>query len=970
MTNIETNAKCLPAQATIVENTDVELGGAPKPFSKHISRDANGKLVKTTRAQIVQAQARRIKFNNLRELAGHIIGAPGHVALVHGITATENAEIVTKHTLTTADLRDSATVKAARSKDFFGWPQDAAVLQLDYDPEDGKPPLTPEKWLKIVREACPELRGVQIMIVPSVSTFIYDELEDELAGAGGFRAYIIIDKGAESRRVGVSIAIRLIEAGHGFIKFGRDGKAHVRTLIDVAVFSPERPNFIGAASLEPGLSQKKREAQFTKGNPILAVADVPDRGDYKQFLKRSPIVAALRGKAEPEERERRQAYASRREKETGIPAEKWVRATTEGVLPRNTYIECANGRGATLEEIEANPVPYQDQYCRDPIEPEEGSSRAIIRVRIGGEVIVYSFLHGGCEYRMASLTEGLAERIAQEGAGAAYEPEMLKALAQLQRRDPGAWQTLRADIKHIPGKPLAIADLDKAVKAKVGEVLAESGEAPEGDAEILIRLGGDADYFRSPLDEVYADIPVQGHIETVPADGSRFREWLLARFYSETKRAPGRDAPSQAISTLIARERDGKLPMRELCRRVRREGEKIYYDLADDDRRVIEIDRHGWRVISELPDEFRFVRSKGMAPAPMPVAGNDTRHAKLRALLNVRGADDFVLVLGWLLNALAGRGPYLAAIMTGEAGACKSSMVRFLQRIADPSTIDIRPPRFGEDLYLAGTKSHLLAYDNVSSLTKEESDDFARVATGTSFTTRKFYTQDDETVMTVKNPLVCNGISDFVTRGDLADRSVAVELFRVTDDDRAPEWEIRDRWAADIPHILGSVFDEMAQGLANEGRIERKPLKRMADASEFIQYCEAGRVGADRPEFAVVLGRNLTRATTTIVEGDPIARAVLSHMQGRGTEPWEGSAKELLSLLPRTEFGRFWPDSEKALINALRRAATPLRQSIHRLHIEFGVDRRKRGGGQNDLTISRLPTLTAEEMLEGVDECL
>ena len=70
---------------------------------------------------------------------------------------------------------------------------------------------------------------------------------------------------------------------------------------------------------------------------------------------------------------------------------------------------------------------------------------------------------------------------------------------------------------------------------------------------------------------------------------------------------------------------------------------KLYRDLGDEDRRVIEIATTGWRVIDNPPVRFR--RAAEMQPLPVPVPGGSVE--TLRPLLNVQSDNDFVLVVAW-----------------------------------------------------------------------------------------------------------------------------------------------------------------------------------------------------------------------------------------------------------------------------------------------------------------------------------
>ena len=76
--------------------------------------------------------------------------------------------------------------------------------------------------------------------------------------------------------------------------------------------------------------------------------------------------------------------------------------------------------------------------------------------------------------------------------------------------------------------------------------------------------------------------------------------------------------------------------------------DKIYFDLGDQNWRVIEIDARGWRLAEDPP--VRFLRRRGMLPVPMPVpmANAAMMHQaidKLFTYTNVATEQDFCLVV-------------------------------------------------------------------------------------------------------------------------------------------------------------------------------------------------------------------------------------------------------------------------------------------------------------------------------------
>jgi hypothetical protein len=290
----------------------------------------------------------------------------------------------------------------------------------------------------------------------------------------------------------------------------------------------------------------------------------------------------------------------------------------------------------------------------------------------------------------------------------------------------------------------------------------------------LLEIVDGAVLFHTPDQTAYANIEVSGHRENWQVRSTGFRDWLISSYYSRTGAAPNSNAVGQALCTAEAKARFSGCE-HPIYVRVGRDDDAVYLDLADADWRAIRIDAGGWTI--DAQPRVRFVRPKGMLPLPLPLRGGSIE--KLRDFINVRANEDFILVIAWLLAALRGAGPYPVLAVTGEQGSAKSTLMEILRLIVDPNQASLRsPPRAPRDLFISATNAHVLAFDNLSSLPAWLSDDLARISTGAAFATRELYSNAEEKMMRAANPIALNGITDIVSREDLADRSVFVTGLR------------------------------------------------------------------------------------------------------------------------------------------------------------------------------------------------
>lgn len=322
------------------------------------------------------------------------------------------------------------------------------------------------------------------------------------------------------------------------------------------------------------------------------------------------------------------------------------------------------------------------------------------------------------------------------------------------------------------------------------------------------------------------------------------------------------------------------------------------------------------------------------------------RSGDLWRFLNVRGEEDFCLVIAWAVAALRDYGPYPVLVPTGEQGSAKSSLCEILKLLIDPNTAPLRAlPREDRDLFIAATNSHVLAFDNVSGLPSWISDTLCRLATGGGFAVRQLYTDQDEVLFNEQRPAILNGIEDVVTRPDLADRSIFLQLEPIPEDKRRPYAELMGAFERTRPAILGALLTTAAYGLRTLPSTHLMRMPRMADFAKWATACEGALWPAGT--FADAYDENRRHAIATCIEADPIVAAVYEFMQGR-TE-WTGTASDLLGVLTSAASetlrrARAWPQTPRVLSGRLTRAATFLRKA------GINIDR-ERGGQKRTITI-------------------
>jgi hypothetical protein len=339
--------------------------------------------------------------------------------------------------------------------------------------------------------------------------------------------------------------------------------------------------------------------------------------------------------------------------------------------------------------------------------------------------------------------------------------------------------------------------------------------------------------------------------------------------------------------------------------------------------RAAEIDAKGWRIVEKPPVRFR--RPSGMRPLPVPVKGGSI--AKLKDFANLDD-DDFLLLVAVLAAALRPTGPYPILVLTGEAGAAKSTLARMFRLLIDNHVMLLRSePREPRDLVIGAVNNWVVAMDNISSVPAWLSDALCRLATGGGQATRTLYTNDEETFLDATRPVILTGITDFVSRGDLVDRCVFQPLPLITEAKRRTEREFWKAFHAESPRLLGALLDAVAGGLRELPTTTLASIPRMADFAVFGEAVSRG-LGNDPDRFLAIYRDNRKAANESALEDSHVAGAIRELV---AKVKWSGTATELkdaLELIVTNHVAKSdrWPKSPRGMSGVLRRLAPSLRQ--------------------------------------------
>lgn len=490
---------------------------------------------------------------------------------------------------------------------------------------------------------------------------------------------------------------------------------------------------------------------------------------------------------------------------------------------------------------------------------------------------------------------------------------------------------------------------------------------PSQLSQILPLADGMTFYKDVATDDVFVDALDDDDVRrTYRLRSGPFREVLTHRFVRQHGRAPTRSALDQALDTLAARSLD--TPARKVFLRFASDEQgDAWLDLGDSTGRAVHIAADGWRIVPSNDVPVRFYRPPAFHALPEPERVDNVR-AVLRAFQDIAHIhdDDLPLWYAAITMTVAGRGPLPALSFEGPPGAAKTSTATLTRLAIDPVAVPtVAPPRKDDDGMVIARGNAVVVLDNVSKLTDDAQDWACRVVSGGGLQRRQLYTDGDMHSLYARRGLMLTGIGGHVTRGDLLDRTLFIEVPAIEEADRKLEAEVMAAFNPLRAELLGALLDGVVSGIAMRGG-RPATLPRMADF--YVWGVSACLAMADAGAFETRFRAQRLETAMQALSDDPVLDAVAKlfalpqpaagdavHWPGRMTfdstgalVEWTGTAGNLLTLLTSLQYRAggappTWPRVPRALAVALKRSATQLQGALGVTLHRATIDGHQRG---------------------------
>jgi phage/plasmid primase-like uncharacterized protein len=409
----------------------------------------------------------------------------------------------------------------------------------------------------------------------------------------------------------------------------------------------------------------------------------------------------------------------------------------------------------------------------------------------------------------------------------------------------------------------------------ISNVVIDEQVFKEKEPNFIDKVLAKLELVKSIDDTAYATLPTG---QTVKVKSSIFRDYLSHEYRSTT----GGYIKDNAIKDVIHNingEVMFKAKKKEIFKRVGYSSDKtnIYIDLADDNFNVIKVNAKGWEVVQSKSTGIRFETTKDMQPLPQPKQKGDI--SKLWKYTNIKDENQQKLALAWIINCFIPFSGYPVLVLTGGEGTAKSTTQYNLRELIDPSLGNLRMKSSGSDfLPIQAKNNYIVSLENLGSgknnLTPTEQDQLCTISTGGAISGRKKYTDDEESLQVVKNPIMLNGITGFISQQDLLSRSVVLKLSKIDDTIRKTDSELKDQFIQDKAEIFGALLNILSKVLHVLPSVNVHNLPRMAEYGKIGTALESV-MGWDSGDFLATYKQYQDDVAMKTLESEPVISVLL-----------------------------------------------------------------------------------------------
>jgi len=433
-------------------------------------------------------------------------------------------------------------------------------------------------------------------------------------------------------------------------------------------------------------------------------------------------------------------------------------------------------------------------------------------------------------------------------------------------------------------------------------------------------------FFHDQYGTPYAVIKKFTHRENYPLNSRAFRNWVQGSVYEETGK-PLSSNTLQAVMAVFETKATHEGYQLTLHNRVCFHEGALWYDLSNEEWSAVRITEDGWSIENNPPTLFKRYAHQKPQVIPEEVGGIDD----LDDFINIKDPTKKYLFKVALISCFIPDCPHVIIVPYGQQGSAKSTCIKLAREIVDPSrTQTLSLPKNKNELIQQLSHNWFAAYDNISYLNSSISDVLARAISGEGQSKRQLFRDDDDIIYEYKRCVSLNGINAVPTKPDLIDRSLFIELERISRENRKTEARLFRDFRKKQPAILGGIFDILSDTLRIKPEVKLKELPRMADFAEWGEAISRA-MGYDPLDFQKAYFDSIDIQNVEALHANIIGDIMLELMNE--TDKWEGTPTELyercFEIAERLKINtnqKAFPKSPKWLTHRLNEIKTNLNE--------------------------------------------
>lgn len=277
--------------------------------------------------------------------------------------------------------------------------------------------------------------------------------------------------------------------------------------------------------------------------------------------------------------------------------------------------------------------------------------------------------------------------------------------------------------------------------------------------------------------------------------------------------------------------------------------DSIVYKLSKE--KTVTICKNAWEV-SE--NHLNLFAERPMELPQVEPIKSDNGLDRLDKYLNI--SEDEKLLLKVYLVCCFNPSIYLPTIcIKGEPGSGKTILASMLKDLIDPAVdkIHLVNSFTPSDLIVLLSNGYFEVFDNVYKLSPKRKDMFCMAMIRASIC-RKKYNREEQ--IHLDNRLCFTGNPQFLEYADISDRTLPFTMKLLSGNEHIEVSELYNDFNADLPYILGGIFDLLATALDIQQYIKLENPIRLADFHKF-GYTVAEAMGGYGAKFTDILKNHI-----------------------------------------------------------------------------------------------------------------